>query len=132
MTEQAGVIAFRGAGRGVEVCLIRRKGSRRKWGIPKGFIDPGETPQDAALKEALEEAGLTGRLVGDPIGSYEYQKWGGRLAVTVYLMEVTAERDDWAEADFRERHWKTFDDAAELLVRHPVLTLIETAKARLP
>ena len=55
--EQAGVIAFRRKKSGIEICLIRNKGSR-KWKIPKGFVDPGETPEQAALKEAWEEAGI--------------------------------------------------------------------------
>ena len=131
MKLQAAVIPFRGTGKKLEICLIRRKGSRKKWGIPKGFIDAGETPKDTALKEALEEAGLKGRLVGDPVGSYEYQKWGIVLAVTVYLMEVKDEDDDWDEAEFRERYWTSLEDAEELLARHPVQSLIDLARGRL-
>ena len=69
------MIPFRGTGKKLEICLIRRKGSK-KWGIPKGFVERGDTSKDAALKEAFEEAGLKGRLVGDAVGNYEYQKMG--------------------------------------------------------
>src|SRR4029453_3035701 len=100
--EQAGVIPFRRKKGTLEVCLIRNKGGK-KWKIPKGFIDPGETPEQAALKEAWEEAGLKGRLIGEPIGSYEYDKWGYELTVAVYLMEVTDAEDEWEEKRFRER-----------------------------
>ncbi|HKY21818.1 MAG TPA: NUDIX domain-containing protein [Vicinamibacterales bacterium] len=131
MKQQAAVIPFRGSGRKLEICLIRKKGSKRKWGIPKGFVDRGDTAREAALKEAAEEAGLKGRLVGDPVGRYEYEKWGASLEVTVYLMEVKDEEDDWDEADFRERHWTSLDDAAELLERHPVHPLIKHAIERL-
>ena len=131
MRQQAAVIPFRGSGKKLEICLIRKKGSKKKWGIPKGFIDRGETPKESALKEASEEAGLKGRLVGDPVGSYEYQKWGTTLAVTVYLMEVKDEEDDWDEEDFRERHWTSLPQAMELLERHPVHQLMGTAKSRL-
>ena len=43
-----------------------------KWGLPKGFVDPGELPRDAALRELKEECGLDGEVVrllcvkGDP------------------------------------------------------------------
>lgn len=131
MKQQAAVIPFRGSGKKLEVCLIRKKGSKRKWGIPKGFIDRGETPKESALKEASEEAGLKGRLIGDPVGTYEYQKWGTTLAVTVYLMEVKDEEDHWDEEDFRERHWTSLPQAMELLERHPVHQLMGTAKSRL-
>ena len=131
MKQQAGVIPFRGSGKKLEICVIRRKGSRKKWGIPKGFVDRGDTAKEAALKEASEEAGLKGKLVGDPVGSYEYEKWGTGLEVTVYLMEVKTEEDDWDEAEFRERRWTSFDEAAELLDRHPVQPLLGRAKGRL-
>ena len=48
---QVAVIAVRRRARDVEVCLIRRRYSAR-WGVPKGFIDPGDTPEEAALTEA--------------------------------------------------------------------------------
>jgi ADP-ribose pyrophosphatase YjhB (NUDIX family) len=131
MKQQAGVIAFRGSGRKLEICLIRKKGSKKKWGIPKGFVDRGDSTKETALKEAGEEAGLKGRLIGDPVGSYEYQKWGASLEVTVYLMEVKDEEEDWDEADFRERRWTTLQDAAELLERHPVHPLLKSARERL-
>lgn len=131
MKQQAAVIPFRGTGKNLEICVIRRKGSKKKWGIPKGFVDRGDTAKEAALKEASEEAGLKGKLIGDPLGSYEYEKWGTGLEVTVYLMEVKDEDDDWDEADFRERRWTSFDEAAELLDRHPVQPLLGRAKGRL-
>jgi hypothetical protein len=69
--------------------------------------------------------------VGEPVGSYEYRKWGTTLDVTVYLMEVQAQEDDWDEADVRERQWTSLDDAEEKLKQHPVQPLLDTAKERL-
>jgi ADP-ribose pyrophosphatase YjhB (NUDIX family) len=129
--QQAAVVPFRRNGRKLEICLIRKKGSKKKWSIPKGFIARGDTSKETALKEALEEAGLKGRLVGDSIGRYEYRKWGTTLAVAVYLMEVNGEEDDWDEADFRERRWAPLDEATELLEPHPVQPLMPTVKGRL-
>jgi len=128
--EQAGVIPFRRKKGTIEVCLIRNKG-RKKWKIPKGFVDPGETVKQAALKEAWEEAGLNGHLVGDPIGSYEYEKWGADLTVSVYLMEVTSEDDKWEESRFRERSWSAVETAFAMLKKHPVRPLLEAAATRL-
>ncbi|MEO5739692.1 MAG: NUDIX hydrolase [Vicinamibacterales bacterium] len=128
--EQAGVIPFRRKKGTIEVCLIHNKG-RRKWKIPKGFVDPGETVEQAALKEAWEEAGLSGRLIGGPIGSYEYDKWELSLTVSVYLMEVTDQEDKWEESRFRERSWLPVNEAFELLKKHPVRPLLETAATRL-
>lgn len=35
-----------------------------KWGLPKGHVDPGESPEDAALRELHEETGCTGSVMG--------------------------------------------------------------------
>ena len=124
--QQAAAIAVRRHGETLQVCLIRRKGSR-KWGIPKGQVDPGDTHAETALNEAWEEAGLKGRLIGDLVGTYEYEKWDTTLTVAVYLMEVLEQHDDWEEADFRQRKWASLDDAASLLVNHPVRPLLDRA-----
>jgi phosphohistidine phosphatase len=125
--QQAAAIAVMRIAGDLEVCLIRRKGSK-SWGIPKGLVDPGDTREETALNEAWEEAGLTGRLVGKPVGTYEYEKWGTTLTVAVYLMQVVAEEDTWEEEVFRERRWVSFEDAVSLLQRHPVLPLLSRAR----
>jgi 8-oxo-dGTP pyrophosphatase MutT (NUDIX family) len=124
------VIAVRRGDDGLQVCLIRRKGSG-KWGIPKGFIDRGDTAEQAALNEALEEAGLSGRLIDDAIGTYDYEKWRESLTVAVYVMEVLEEHEGWQEVRFRERRWHTPRDAAELLARHPITRMWDRVAARL-
>jgi 8-oxo-dGTP pyrophosphatase MutT (NUDIX family) len=72
--QQAAAFPVRRTNGVLEVCLIRRKDSAA-WGLPKGHIDPGNTAEETALIEALEEAGLEGRLLDRPIGSYRYEKW---------------------------------------------------------
>lgn len=89
--------------------------------MPKGFIDDGHTPIDAALTEAREEAGLLGRIEGGAIGSYSYEKWGDHLLVAVYVMRVVDVLPVWEEMDARERRWTTLEDAGQLLQGHPVL-----------
>ena len=53
-----------------EVLMIKRKNNpyAGHWALPGGFIDPGETPEQAAIRELEEEAGLhvtTANLVGE-------------------------------------------------------------------
>lgn len=129
-SEQAATIPFRHSKGTVKVCLIRRRGTET-WSLPKGSVDPGDTLQKTALKESWEEAGLLGRLCGDPIGTYRYEKWGSTLNVAVYLMEVIAHEDDWDEAEIRERKWFTLHEATELLSQHPVQDLLPRAGALL-
>jgi len=86
------------------VCLITSRNGKR-WVIPKGWIDPGQTAGETALQEAWEEAGLVGALEQEPIGSYLYEKDGQRFHVTVFVMNVTSVEQDWPERDFRQRSW---------------------------
>ena len=94
-------------------------------------MDPGETHQKTALKESWEEAGLLGRLCGEPVGTYQYEKRGARLDVAVFLMEVIAHEDEWEEEEIRERKWFTLHEATELLSTHPVQQLFYRAGAML-
>jgi 8-oxo-dGTP pyrophosphatase MutT (NUDIX family) len=127
---QSAVIPLRRTTQGVQVCLIRRKGSVT-WGIPKGFIDPGDTREQAALKEACEEAGLDGQLIGECIGTYDYEKRGANFTVAVYLMDVLEERSTWLEMRFRERRWGSLEEAALLLTGHPVRPLLDRVRGHL-
>ena len=108
----------------VQVCLIRRKTSA-KWSVPKGYIERGQDRTQAALAEAHEEAGLDGRLTGDAIGTYEYDKGPVRLTVAVYVMKVIEERTSWPEMRWRERRWYSIEEAGALLRRHQIWALYD-------
>lgn len=94
------------------VCLVTSRSGRR-WVIPKGVIDPGHSPGEAALVEAWEEAGLVGVLAPDPAGSYVYEKLDREHLVLVYRMTVTEARGEWPERELRQRAWLTVDDAID-------------------
>lgn len=119
MHAQSAVIPYRHEGRSLLVLLITSRRSGR-WVPPKGVIEPDMTPADSAVKEAFEEAGVTGTVDDDPIGAYTYKKWGGSCSVEVFRMRVTAELADWPEADVRTRRWMTVDEARRR-VREPDL-----------
>ena len=97
---QAGAIPLRNG----RLCLITSSNGKR-WVIPKGLIEPGQTAGETALQEAWEEAGLVGTLEPEPVGSYLYDKYGGTCHVTVFLMRVTEVAQDWQERDLRQRVW---------------------------
>lgn len=115
---QAAVIPFRPDSKGgLEVLLIRRMG-KKKWGIPKGIIEPDQTPIDAAEAEAIEEAGTAGEVSPSPVGSYTYIKHGTQRVVHVFLLRVIQTQDDYPEKDIRVRQWFPLDLAAST-VRNP-------------
>jgi 8-oxo-dGTP pyrophosphatase MutT (NUDIX family) len=114
----------------LQVCLIRRR-QAGSWGIPKGFLDPGDTPAEAALREAYEEAGINGRIVGEAVGTYTYSKAGSRYTVAVFVMEVSEEERTWPEAWLRVRAWHDLDEALSLLGPHPVSSLLDRVRERI-
>jgi 8-oxo-dGTP pyrophosphatase MutT (NUDIX family) len=130
LRQAAAIPLCRAQGGGLQVCLIRRR-ETRAWGIPKGFLDPGDTAADAALREAYEEAGVSGRLLGEPVGSYTYVKRGSRYAVAVFLMEVQEEETTWPERWLRVREWFAVEEGMSLLVGHPVSQLFDSVRARI-
>lgn len=114
----------------LEFCLITST-STGSWGFPKGNIDFGDTPETAALKEAHEEAGLSGCLVGGVLACYVYEKRGLSRSVAVYLMRVDAAADSWLEERIRERRWCKEREAREILGHPSLCAALDAALTRL-
>ena len=74
------------------VALIATRGKTR-WGLPKGAVSQGETSEQAALREVLEETGLQAEIV-KPLDTIEYFFRAGdtliRKRVDFYLMRYVA------------------------------------------
>ena len=47
------------------------RGGRLRWSLPKGHLEPGETAEQAAVREVAEETGIRGRIVA-PLGAIDY------------------------------------------------------------
>lgn len=110
---QSAVIPYRKTKGGkLEVLLITSRETGR-WVPPKGMIEPDMTAWESAAKEALEEAGIEGRVSEDCLGTYHYVKpEEGACSVQVFAMEVGVIHDDWLEAGERQRQWMSPKKAA--------------------
>lgn len=102
---------------GNEVVLVS---DGRYWGLPKGNLEAGETPEDAALREVSEETGIrrdTLSVVAELAPSdYVYRRRDtGRLVfkrVHQYLMTAPADAElHRQESEIADAGWLTFDAA---------------------
>lgn len=121
--QQVAALCWRCAPR-LEVLLITSLRSHR-WILPKGWAEDGMSLSQAAAREALEEAGVTGIITAAPIGRYHYLKekkvWGALpCRVDVFGLQVTGRRRAFAEKGDREIVWLPLAEAA-LRVTEPGL-----------
>jgi 8-oxo-dGTP pyrophosphatase MutT (NUDIX family) len=117
----AGGAVFRSGGTGVEVVIVRIVPEQR-WQLPKGLIDPGETIEDAAVREVREESGVVAEIVA-PIEKIEYWFVGDRDGrrtrfhkyVHFFLMRYVS--GDVADHDHEvdESRWVTVETALDML-----------------
>ena len=125
--QQAGILAWSEDAKERRFWIVTSRRTRR-WVLPKGSVDAGMTPAQAAAQEALEEAGLIGVPGPDPVGSYRLPKIRPPLIWTVqvalFAMHVDEVHKDWQESHQRERKLVTVDEAASLIIEPEIVALI--------
>jgi 8-oxo-dGTP pyrophosphatase MutT (NUDIX family) len=87
----------------VEVACIYRE-SRGDWTFPKGKLDPGETFEQAALREVEEETGMVCR-VERFVGTTNYTHRKGRPKIVAYFLMSVAEGEFAPNEEVDELVW---------------------------
>ena len=131
----AGGVVFRRRGARVEVALISVGGERR-WQLPKGIVDAGETAEAAALREVREETGLSAEIVA-PLEAIEYWYFSKGTAPRVrfhklvhfFLMRYESGDVSDHDAEVNEARWVEIADAARLLTFKSERKVVERARA---
>jgi 8-oxo-dGTP pyrophosphatase MutT (NUDIX family) len=113
---------------GVEILLASSRDTRR-WVIPKGWPMKGRKPHATAAIEAMQEAGLLGKIEKIKIGAYHYQKRlknGAALTcrVDVFPLRVVRQRKNWPEKNQRVTQWFPYETAAAQVVEPELKVLI--------
>ena len=86
------------------------------WSLPKGKLDPGETFEDGAVREVLEETGVRGRIVSELEPASYVDRKGRDKLVRWYRMELDGEPVAFApNEEVDELRWVTPREAGALL-----------------
>jgi 8-oxo-dGTP pyrophosphatase MutT (NUDIX family) len=106
------------------LAAIRPQGKKEGvWALPKGNLDPGETPDVTAVREVLEETGVQGKVV-EKLGDVKYtytRRDATRVFKIVSFYLLTAGRGRLGEIEERmrievaEARWLPLDEAPRLL-----------------
>jgi len=95
------------------------------WSLPKGKLDPGETWEEAALREVEEEIGVRGRL-GRELESSHYMHKGRPKTVRYWLMDIEHEGEFVPNDETDELRWVTPEEARSLLSYNRDRDLVES------
>jgi 8-oxo-dGTP pyrophosphatase MutT (NUDIX family) len=113
--------------------MRRRDRDGVTWSLPKGTPNHGESREETAVREVVEETGLDVRIT-EPLESVEYSfvQHGTRIHKTVhyFLMEPTGGDLSRHDREFEQVRWIAFDDAPALLTFETERALVARAARR--
>src|SRR3712207_1698769 len=126
----AGGVVVRGGDVVVIVPTRRAASGQKVLALPKGHVDPGETPAQAAAREVREEAGVDATLVTE-LGEvrYWYQRDGRRIPklVTFFLFDYAGGDVADHDAEVEEARWVSLDEALATLTYKGEREMVERA-----
>lgn len=105
------------------------------WSLPKGHVEAGESPPNAAAREVAEETGINGRVVGR-LGTIDF--WfvadDRRIHKTVHHFLLVAEGGELSDADGEVSTvaWVPLDQVSQLLAYDDERRLLDKVPDLLP
>ena len=117
----AGGVVVRDSVYGPEYLIVEARRMPGTWVLPKGHIEKGETPEEAATREVEEEAGCTATIAGS-LGSLHF----GETRVVVFLMRYQREVP---RGETRKVFWGPYEEARKRLSFKDTQDLLTLAHA---
>lgn len=115
----SGGVLYRVESNAIEVCLIAKR-EMRVWALPRGRVEPGETPEQTAIREVREETGFTASVQEkvDEINFHFYSRSDDRLihrVVHFYLMPCVSGELGPLDKEVDTAQWYPIDQAVRTL-----------------
>jgi 8-oxo-dGTP pyrophosphatase MutT (NUDIX family) len=114
----AGGVVVRESSSGPEYLVVEASSNPGMWVLPKGRIEAGESPEEAAVREVQEEAGCRAAIV-KPVGSIEFDSIKVEFFLMRYERDVPSDEDreiSWGGYE-KTRRRLSFEDIREILAR---------------
>jgi 8-oxo-dGTP pyrophosphatase MutT (NUDIX family) len=133
--ESAGGVVVRYVEGEPHILLIRDP--YRKWGLPKGHVEPGEAPSAAARREVQEETGLVEVLLGPEIGQIDWTFRVGRRRIHKHcrfflMVSPSGDPRPLAAEGITEVRWLPAEEAARRVTYDNARAMIRRAIEQLP
>ena len=130
----AGGVAFRWQGSEPEMAIVSVK-PKMRWQLPKGIVDPGETPEITAVREVIEEAGVETDLIA-LIETIEYWYQATRSGKPVryhkfvhfYLLRYRSGDVSDHDHEIEEARWVTLEEPIGMLAFESERGVVEKAR----
>ena len=126
----AGGVVFRLIGDSIHFLLILDPYG--KWGLPKGHVEHGESSKEAAIREVMEETGLTGVQLVTALGTVDWYYSRGRTVVHKYCEYFLMSSKKGAvtpqvSEGITDCSWFPMDEVLEVLCYENVRVVLERA-----
>jgi len=122
-------------GRKVLLVQVKNMKGKKIWTFPKGHIEPGETPRQAALREVEEETGYKAAIVRPIIRvRYAFTLQGNYIKKTVqwYLMKRLGRIGKPDTSEILDVRWLSVGKAKEMVLYPSDLRLLEMVEPGAP
>ncbi len=128
----AGGLVVKRTPSGLMAALIARLDRRGRllWSLPKGHLEAGESPEQAAVREVEEETGIRGRVLGElGVIDFWFVAEDRRVHKTVhhYLLEASGGQLSDADVEVHEVAWVPLEDVRARLAYDGERQLVQTA-----
>lgn len=128
LVRAAGGVVWRDGAAGDEVLLVHRA-RYDDWSFPKGKLDPGETWEEAAVREVREEAAVVVQLGAELDGAAYDDQQGRPKQVRYWAMTVVDEERFDPNDEVDELAWMGLDEAARRLTYTRDVAVLESFRA---
>jgi len=120
----AGGLVFRPIGGEIYYLIVQSKPHPHHWVLPKGHLEPGESPEAAARREIREETGVIARII-DTLGTLQFNYHGEQITTILYLLEYLEQTVPLEE---RECHWGLYEETIKLLTFPDTQAMVHRAR----